>query len=363
MDPRQVSIANILQRECTGEQRDLFRKFSYLEHSNPKSRELVDFVLQAIELLPVSDSFHYYYLEHYCSCFEDLKQGAGNSLECLDKDIKQTKSFAKDKNLPIVHRIRAFQNLGFVYLQKKKNSQKAMAFERQGLELAKAATPEDMAVRIRSSHLAFLPCKRRIVEDMHKTEFYIKALELGDDRVDEFENWLYSRPDVMASLDKTWAVDNAFGYISEVPSGEQSALFVAGGGQCDECGAPKPMGKTLLRCGKCTRVHYCNKECQTKHWYSTHRPICKTRKEGGFLEGDICRVAGLKSKPELNGLTVRVVGPSEAGDRYEVKPNSGKRANLLVKPENLILGIVRNRTASSAASNSTQEPCASASAA
>jgi len=40
------------------------------------------------------------------------------------------------------------------------------------------------------------------------------------------------------------------------------------------CGTMETPALKLKKCGKCKMVRYCSKECQTKHWHSTHKNTC-----------------------------------------------------------------------------------------
>lgn len=89
------------------------------------------------------------------------------------------------------------------------------------------------------------------------------------------------------------------------------------GGECGACGktrlagpGPETEGVKLSKCSKCMLAHYCSRECQrTAH--PKHKKVC--RKPGDLRPGDIVRVEGVKSKPELNGNALQVFSAA-AGD-------------------------------------------------
>lgn len=40
------------------------------------------------------------------------------------------------------------------------------------------------------------------------------------------------------------------------------------------CGGCGKAGRGMRKCGRCKRVHYCSKECQTEDWRGGHREKC-----------------------------------------------------------------------------------------
>jgi len=44
---------------------------------------------------------------------------------------------------------------------------------------------------------------------------------------------------------------------------------------CAKCGEKEPEHTKHRVCGKCKRVFYCSKACQTEHWHASHRAYCK----------------------------------------------------------------------------------------
>lgn len=51
----------------------------------------------------------------------------------------------------------------------------------------------------------------------------------------------------------------------------------ARGASCAQCGIESNT-TTLLRCGRCKCVWYCNTTCQTSHWKPAHKAVCKPHK-------------------------------------------------------------------------------------
>ena len=44
--------------------------------------------------------------------------------------------------------------------------------------------------------------------------------------------------------------------------------------KCAKCSkSALDLGRILLKCGRCKKVYYCNKECQKAHW-KIHKPVC-----------------------------------------------------------------------------------------
>jgi hypothetical protein len=47
---------------------------------------------------------------------------------------------------------------------------------------------------------------------------------------------------------------------------------------CATCGTPKTTRRPLNNCSGCRTVHYCNRDCQMKHWKEGHKRKCKQLK-------------------------------------------------------------------------------------
>jgi hypothetical protein len=57
-------------------------------------------------------------------------------------------------------------------------------------------------------------------------------------------------------------------------------------GDCAACGTANARSK----CGSCSLVHYCNRECQKAHWKSTHQYTCLFKKKFDHFSADRIRV-------------------------------------------------------------------------
>jgi hypothetical protein len=44
--------------------------------------------------------------------------------------------------------------------------------------------------------------------------------------------------------------------------------------QCGCCGRSRADAGSLMKCGRCKQVSYCNVDCQKADW-KTHKPVCK----------------------------------------------------------------------------------------
>ena len=100
---------------------------------------------------------------------------------------------------------------------------------------------------------------------------------------------------------------------------QMSELVRIGGVTCDCC---KKKDVELFNCARCGKAFYCSKECQKKQWkVNGHKQRC--RKDGEFKAGDMVRLNGLTSKPELNNKIVRAVGPAPQEGRWEVCMEGG----------------------------------------
>ena len=48
---------------------------------------------------------------------------------------------------------------------------------------------------------------------------------------------------------------------------------------CAYCAASLPNGPDTKRCGGCSSVRYCGKECQEKDWSGKHREYCEVLRQ------------------------------------------------------------------------------------
>ena len=108
------------------------------------------------------------------------------------------------------------------------------------------------------------------------------------------------------------------------------------GACCDLCSNPVPASATsklFAHCETCKRVAYCSRECQVADW-QRHKKSCRPPSE--YKVGDLVRIQGLKTRPEINAMLLEVKGPSESPGRFIcsfVGSEPGKGMSL--KPENM----------------------------
>ena len=79
------------------------------------------------------------------------------------------------------------------------------------------------------------------------------------------------------------------------PDSTQDEFFshIAQISQCDQCGAgTPPESPKMMTCSACRSVHYCDKECQRKHWKRCHKALCM----GKTVHKEVFRVAHFCSK-------------------------------------------------------------------
>ena len=100
-------------------------------------------------------------------------------------------------------------------------------------------------------------------------------------------------------------------------------IFYPGGEFCDQCERTKSQAGVdkFLKCSRCNVAFYCSVECQKKAWKDWHSHFCKHRQPGKFLNGDPCRIIGLKNedKRSLNGQCVTVCGEAETAGKWTCK--------------------------------------------
>ena len=116
--------------------------------------------------------------------------------------------------------------------------------------------------------------------------------------VDDDFRWMLStflnKPETQRGLDST--SDELLGGTSDIIASKTAQMQSAGTlpsvapGQpnvftdnavlktCSTCGKREQFLGTLLRCGACFSVHYCNAVCQKSHW-KRHKPDCKRLKK------------------------------------------------------------------------------------
>jgi hypothetical protein len=60
--------------------------------------------------------------------------------------------------------------------------------------------------------------------------------------------------------------------------GPDGSVRIPGGGVCNGCGKTRQQLKTVLKkCGRCSEVHYCSKECQRRDW-PLHKQLCNPKR-------------------------------------------------------------------------------------
>ena len=129
-------------------------------------------------------------------------------------------------------------------------------------------------------------------------------------------------------------IRNSFAAGDPRKSTEYIRRSAVGGSQCDACGKTlqELQRETLQQCSRCQMAYYCGEDCQKDAWRNGHKQAC--RKRGEIKLDDIMRLDGLQSKPELNGIFVKVVS-EQANGRCGVELMDLKATQISVKPENL----------------------------
>ena len=111
------------------------------------------------------------------------------------------------------------------------------------------------------------------------------------------------------------------------------------GSKCDCCGCGASGTTKLLKCQQCQRKYYCSKECQSKDWGQSqvkHKRSCRLPKD--FKREDLIRAQGLKSRPELNGQLLVVIGPAGTEGRWEVTVVGGEKS-ISLSADNMALVV------------------------
>jgi hypothetical protein len=55
---------------------------------------------------------------------------------------------------------------------------------------------------------------------------------------------------------------------------------------CATCGTPKTTRRPLHACSQCHTTHYCNRDCQMKHWKAGHKRVCKRLKAAAEAQAE-----------------------------------------------------------------------------
>ena len=81
---------------------------------------------------------------------------------------------------------------------------------------------------------------------------------------------------------------------------------------CSYCSkAVEKEGDKLLRCSRCLRVAYCNKDCQTSHWKGEHKHHCgKPNQEGSALRnGSVPSMRTIQEPEKFGFIDITVTTP------------------------------------------------------
>jgi hypothetical protein len=134
-----------------------------------------------------------------------------------------------------------------------------------------------------------------------------------------FKGGQYSEP---VSAERLYRSDGSYmeNRVRKIPLPSDPELLrraAVGGNECDCC--KKSLADLnvprLEACAKCKMAYYCSKECQVTAWKQGHKKACRAPESR--MAGDVMRLQGLQSKPELNLHLVQLVEELDNG-RWQV---------------------------------------------
>ena len=263
-----------------------------------KWREVADLYKNLFAETPTNDHWSLFYVSGHNSVFKE------EQVPCTDEDLAWMKAIYKDEAMPLIHRVDCLFSYGLCNTFRR-DRQKAADSYRKCIDLCKSATPADLRKRyigaISTSRSA-AKVEDRIRSTQRNAEQNLAVFTRSTPAMSPDEVPHITQPRRLAGFSEEMKLGinenehsvrrDLFAASTKEEYDKMMARFKVGGGACDSCNVEKPVGESLLRCGKCKQAWYCSKECQNSHWKAAHKLVCKKREHGGFLAGDMCMLMG-----------------------------------------------------------------------
>ena len=224
--------------------------------------------------------------------------------EPSQRDLDALADIAKDKNEPHLYRSEALWTLGLLNWDKG-NRQCSADNYRDAIHLIDTAKPAER----KKTTLASIGC---LSISMYKVEAILqdnrKSIEENLKVLENQGNKLTKDLNHNVRSDGTSIDPVILTYMVPPDRYELLDRVKVGGDKCDCCGKTlHELGVHKLdTCSRCKLVYYCSVDCGAKAWKAGHKKYCRKKHE--IKKGDTMQLLNLKSKPELNGKLVDILG-------------------------------------------------------
>ena len=248
-------------------------------------RESADAYWQAFLSLPDDkfDERRHYFFHGYAD------QLAKDNLAATEDDFDKLRNIMNDKNEPRLFRIEAgFTMAKNLHQQGKRNECRDMYYH--AITIGKKN--KKLSTLAKEEESMQIYAKKDGVKGMVKDKISMK--KLIEMTLENCEKGATMSKDPKADFKGETPYFGPRG--TTVTEAEFNNLIDVGGIYCDYC---KKESKKLMKCARCNRAYYCDKNCSTNAWKEKeHRKYC--RKEGQFELGDLVQLFGIKAEPGLN---------------------------------------------------------------
>ncbi len=238
-----------------------------------------------------------------------------------DVDLENVRKVMNDKNEPRLFRVEAGYTLGLLHYARHERLECAEAY-REAIRIGEKkpkAKQERMDKKVVQFNVDRKPMKEFMDEIIKDVQGNLDQLNLNNSSDKKpIGPQLISDGTFKPPMRTSHNMPIGYGGTTLTQT-EINNLIDIGGIHCDCCKRKRGEDVQLMECGRCHRAWYCGQECQVKSWKERgHKEHC--RKAGQFKPGDLVQLARLKSKPELNGNIMRLVGPDPNKDgRFAVR--------------------------------------------
>jgi hypothetical protein len=253
-----------------------------------------------------------------------------------EADMRFIRRVEDNPAAPTLHRAHCAFSRGLLFWDSG-NRAKAVHCYRHAIELAEAASPSECNAKIFFAPRGFLPMRTVMEDFMRDCRGNLAALAGSSQQ--PLSGGSAATPveqgdDPAISGQKTWVPfgPHFWGDSHHASLAILNRYHAVHPGTCDKCGKK---AAHILQCGKCRSTRYCGASCQREDW-AEHKKGCRKPKD--FKAGDLVRLWGLESTPELNGSILQVLGAASSPGIWRVSILGGDKS-VTTSADNMTLVV------------------------